>query len=123
MEPGETSAKQPDDYSARIAAEQNTYNDCEEVHALPEIFHYWSNRHIRPMVEPFGFASPNGLFDRYLAAQCRIHRNRPCRFISIGSGNCDAEIAAAAALLQKGLSHFTLDCLDLNPMMLFIART
>jgi SAM-dependent methyltransferase len=70
------------------------------------------------MVEPFGFASPNGLFDRYLAAQCRMHRNRSCRFVSVGSGNCDAEIFAAVKLLQKGLTHFTLDCLDLNPMML-----
>ena len=97
-------SKQQADYSARIAAEQNIYNDCENVHALPEIFHYWSNRHIRPKAEPFGFSSPNGLFDKYLEIQCREISNRPCRFISIGAGNCDIEIAAASTLRQKGLA-------------------
>jgi SAM-dependent methyltransferase len=111
-------SKQQADYSARIAAEQNVYNNCLNVHALPEIFHYWSNRYLRPKAERFGFPSPNGMFDKYLEIQCRETSNRPCRFISIGAGNCDAEISAAATLRQKGLERFDMDCLELNAIMI-----
>lgn len=116
------SSKPQPDYSARIAAEQNIYNQCLNVHALPEIFHYWSNRHIRPKTEIFGFSSPNGLFDKYLEIQCRKNSHRVSRFVSIGAGNCDAEIAAAATLRQKGLQNFVVHCLELNPTMLERAR-
>jgi SAM-dependent methyltransferase len=119
MGPAASSSSKPQaDYSARIAAEQNIYTNCLDVHALPEIFHYWSNRHVRPKAEAFGFSSPNGLFDKYLEIQCRKISNRACRFVSIGAGNCYAEIAAAATLRKKGLQNFVLDCLDLNPTML-----
>jgi SAM-dependent methyltransferase len=58
------------------------------------------------------------MFDKYLEIQCRKNSYRPCRFVSIGAGNCDAEITAAATLRQKGLRNFILDCLDLNITML-----
>src|SRR6266849_2532766 len=46
----------PTTYGTRIAAEKDIYRDCLEVHSLPEIFHYWSNRYVRPKLEALGFS-------------------------------------------------------------------
>ncbi len=39
-------------------------------------------------------------------------------FLSIGAGNCDAEIRLATELRKSGASDFVIDCLDLNERML-----
>lgn len=106
------------EYQARIEAEKNTYDNCLAVHELPDIFHYWSNRYLRPKLEAFGFSSPYDFFDKYLEDQCRRKPEAPKRFISIGSGNCDMEVAAARTLRNKGFTNFTFECLELNPTML-----
>jgi SAM-dependent methyltransferase len=111
------------DYDARLEAEQDDYAEREVVHDLPPIFHYWSNRYIRPMFEGFGFSNPDELFA--LAFQ-RAHADspsRPSRFVSLGSGNCDTEIRLAQLLLDRGISDFTLECLDVNDSMLERGRT
>ena len=35
-------------YENRLRSEQNIYKDCADVHSLPRISHYWSNKYIRP---------------------------------------------------------------------------
>lgn len=59
-------ASVPADYASRLAAETRIYKDVEDINALPPIFHYWSNRHLRPMLEPFGFSNPDQFFAKYL---------------------------------------------------------
>ena len=105
-------------YGKRLADEEGTYRDCEEVHNLPDIFHYWSNRHVLPMLKAFGFSTPAEMFRKYLAEQCQARKNEVKRFVSIGSGNCDLEIDLALHLLATGCADFVIDCLDLNPAML-----
>src|SRR6266481_5882772 len=107
-----------DRYAARVAAEKNTYRDCLDIHNLPEIFHYWSNRYVRPKLEAFGFSNPNEMFQKYVAEQCRRQSNGATRIASIGSGNCDLEIELASHLRAAGHADFVIDCLDLNPAML-----
>src|SRR5690606_10155330 len=41
----------------------------------------------------------------------------PARIISIGSGNCDTEIRLAQGLIEDGLTHFTIECVDINESM------
>jgi SAM-dependent methyltransferase len=108
----------PADYAARLAAEDRLYRDDLDVHSLPGIFHYWSNRYIRPKLEAFGFATPEGMFRKYLGEQCRHHQNQAKRFVSFGSGNCNMEIELALDLRARGHSDFVIDCVDLNPAML-----
>jgi SAM-dependent methyltransferase len=105
-------------YQDRLAAEKAFFEDCTNVHELPDIFHYWSNGKIRPQQEVFGFSSPNGMFEKYLSEHCERGRGRTQRFVSIGSGNCDLEIELARALLRRGHDRFIIECLDLNPAML-----
>jgi SAM-dependent methyltransferase len=105
-------------YHARVIAEKGIYEDCVNVHNLPGIFHYWSDRYVRPKLEPFGFSSPAGLFKKYLAEQCERRNNCALRFVSLGSGNCDLEIELALHLRAKGHVDFVIDCVDLNSTML-----
>ena len=99
----------PADYRARLEAEKFEYEDREEVHALPPIFHYWTQKHLRPQLQPFGFDDPASFFAKYI---------RPGRIASLGAGNCDLEAILAQHLLSQGHSGFMIDCFDLNPAML-----
>src|SRR3954451_5982389 len=96
------SSKSDIDYQHRLAAEDDIYRNCLDVHALPEIFHYWSNRYIRPKLESFGFSSPNALFHKFLGEQCARDRARLNSFVSIGSVNCDLAVETAGLLTEDG---------------------
>ena len=108
----------PAAYAGRLAAEDRIYRDDADVHDLPDIFHYWSNRYIRPKLEAFGFATPEQMFRKYVGEHCRRHPNQAKRFVSFGSGNCDLEVELALDLHAQGSSGFVIDCIDLNPAML-----
>jgi SAM-dependent methyltransferase len=115
--------KRPDsdsdpEYLRRLEQELANYSDDLDVHALPEIFHYWSNKYIRPWFEGLDTTHPEDLFVNYLLESAEASEKSSPRFVSIGAGNCDAEIAIAEELINRGLSHFSLECLDINPSML-----
>ena len=35
-------------YQDRVAAELHAFNTCTDLHNLPPIFHYWSNKYLAP---------------------------------------------------------------------------
>ncbi len=109
---------QNESYRARVAAEKGIYEYCLKVHDLPQIFHYWSNKYIRPKLEAFGFSTPNDMFKKYLWEQALGRPQEALRFASIGAGNCDLEVTLASHLISKGRSDFVIDCLELNPAMI-----
>lgn len=111
------------DYQSRIAKEIDNYKQVENVHDLPEIAHYWSNKYLLPIVSQFGFANAEEFYCLYIQRICQAFsigssENEVCHLISIGAGNCDIEIKLVEMLLDKGLEHFTLECLDINQAML-----
>ena len=105
-------------YVERLAREREIFNDQVEVHDLPPIFHYWSNTHLRPQMEQFGFSNPDEFFALFFAAATRNNGDEHHRFASIGSGNCDTEIRVAGLLVKRGITNFSIDCLDINQAML-----
>lgn len=107
-----------DDYAAKMAMETSNYKDVENVHDLPEIFHYWSNAHIRPVFEQFGFSNPDQFFTKFLRESAERCGSKPARFASVGCGNCDTEVRVAKALLEEGFSDFVFECVDMNRHML-----
>jgi SAM-dependent methyltransferase len=111
-------------YAARVAEETAIFADQQEVHDLPAIFHYWSNKYLRPQLEEFGFSNPDEFFAHYLASAHAEARtaNRPARFASLGCGNCDTEVRVAALLVAHGIEDFTIDCVDINDAMLARGR-
>ena len=115
--PAEASAFDAD-YAFKLNAERNTFDEQAEVHNLPEIFHYWSNKYLRPMFEQYGFSNPDQFFVNYLREAAQRTGNACPRFLSVGAGNCDTEIRVAVALKSLGLLDFTIECLELSPPML-----
>ena len=107
-----------DDYARRVQNEQAFYANCENVHELPEIFHYWSNKYLAPEFQAWGFASPDDFFLQQLRLRLERQPEHFFRIISIGAGNCDLESNIASELVNLGLTHFRIDCLDINPDML-----
>lgn len=105
-------------YAGRLSTETGLYKDVADVHQLPPIFHYWSNKHLRPMLEEHGFSNPDQFFAKYLGESARRRGVDAPVFLSIGAGNCDTEVRIAKQLRNAGVEHFTIDCLDVNPSML-----
>jgi SAM-dependent methyltransferase len=104
-------------YAARIATEQEVYKDCLDVHDLPPIFHYWSNRHLRPKLEEFGISTPEEMFRKHVEKQFHTGPRRR-RIASLGAGNCQLEVDLAVSLVRQQHENFAIDCLELNPAML-----
>jgi SAM-dependent methyltransferase len=89
------------------------------VHELPPIFHYWSNKHLAPpKFHPFGITDPEQFFFLYSQKFHQRFPAAPIRMVSIGCGNCDMEARLARQLLDKGISNFTIECMDINEVML-----
>lgn len=110
---------QDEDYERRVRNELANFREVTNVHDLPEIFHYWSNKHLAPpKFHPYGITDPEQFFFLYAS---KFHDRFPdasIRMVSIGSGNCDMEVRLAAKLKAAGVADFTIDCLDINTDML-----
>ena len=89
----------------------------EVVNDLPRIFHYWSNTFLRPKLETFGFGYPEDFFAWQIERQVQA-LGRPAAVISIGAGNADTEMTIAKLLIERGVTQFTIDCLDITHAML-----
>lgn len=101
-------------YSRRVAAEMERFDDVQVVNDLPDIYHYWSNTYLLPMLEEFGFSNPVEFFAKEIR---RLGLARPS-ILSLGAGNCDLEVSVARLLVGAGVHSFRFDCLDINPNML-----
>ncbi len=105
-------------YAERLQRELECYRDDKNIHELPEIYHYWSNKFLLPIINQFGYTSIEDIFFRYMVKTCISKPDSNVKFISIGTGNCDLEIRLSERLKHADLSNFTLECLDINPTML-----
>jgi SAM-dependent methyltransferase len=83
------------------------------VHDLPEIFHYWSNRYLGPMLGQFGYVGFNDFFARQIA-KANPDTTRPLRLVGLGSGDCAVELDVARMLLEQGYSQLSLACTDIS---------
>ena len=99
------------EYETRLATEQAIYESCTNVHDLPAIFHYWSDRYVRPKLEAFGFSNPYDFFRVQVEEKCRQSPDR-VQIVSLGSGNGDTEVNLASILRDRSISNFEIECLD-----------
>jgi 2-polyprenyl-3-methyl-5-hydroxy-6-metoxy-1,4-benzoquinol methylase len=102
-------------YLLRIFREKLVYNNIAQVHDLPPIFHYWSNKYLRPIFENFGYSNPDDFFIQETLTKARVTED--LMVLSVGAGNCDQEIALAKKLAEEGLAGH-IHCLDINSKML-----
>jgi hypothetical protein len=111
-----------DDYQTRLEKQKNQYRDGAEIHDLPRIFHYWSNKYLQPRFEEVLNCSTvrdfyaNGFADLFATSAGRL------KFVSIGSGDCSTEIEVSEALIARGLRNFEFKCLEVNDNLIREAR-
>jgi O-antigen biosynthesis protein len=107
-----------DDYQKKIQQELAIYEKQVKVHDLPEIFHYWSNKHLKPIFQEAGFTSIDEFFSANLLEAKNRTGSKIANFVSVGAGNCDLEVSVAKNLVDAGFGDFILECLEINPVML-----
>ncbi|MEW5977717.1 MAG: methyltransferase domain-containing protein [Acidobacteriota bacterium] len=110
---------EPVAYARRVRQEIDCYKAVEKVHELPEIFHFWSNRYVRPKLEEvLGVSGFPDLCIRYISRCARQAPRSIVEICSLGSGNGEIEVPIARALVESGVDNFRFVCLDLNQSML-----
>jgi SAM-dependent methyltransferase len=105
-------------YETQIDQEIRFFQDCTNIHELPPIYHYWSNKYLRPKLESLGFKNPDDFYIRYITQIARSSTQSICTILSLGAGNCDTEARLSQLLREGGIDNFVFHCLDLNPQML-----
>lgn len=117
--PVSAGARKDSEYEQRLHAEIERYRTVENVHDLPEIFHVWSDKYIRPrMEEVFGVSGIEQFYAKYILQCGTENPSEDVRIASIGAGNGDFEVRIAKLLKDSGLVRFRFQCLDINPAML-----
>lgn len=110
-------------YETKVQQQIDQYRHVENMHDLPDVFHYWSNKYLRPKLNAIlGIDTIPGFYAEYFRRATLGHAG-PYRFASLGAGDCSLEIEVAKALVAGGLRDFTLDCLELSPVLLERAQT
>jgi glycosyltransferase involved in cell wall biosynthesis/SAM-dependent methyltransferase len=113
-----TAVEVDDSYKKKILQELAIYQKQVNVHDLPDIYHYWSNKYLAPIFQEAGFKTIVEFFSSNLLAAKKRTNNAIANFVSVGAGNCDLEVAVARTLINNGFNNFTLECLEINPVML-----
>lgn len=93
------------------------------MHELPAIFHYWSNKYLRPKLNVV--LGVDTIVDFYAEAfrRATINQEGPYRFASLGAGECSLEIQIALRLRELCISDFVIDCFELSPVLIERALT
>jgi O-antigen biosynthesis protein len=106
------------DYQKKMQQELATFENNANVHNLPDIFHYWSNKHLLPIFNEAGIKSIDDFFaSNFLEAVSRTN-SVIANFVSVGAGNCDMEVSVAKNMVNAGFKDFVFECLEINPAML-----
>lgn len=105
-------------YEAQLQREQDAFTNLVDVHALPDIFHYWANKFLLPKLNAYGLSGMDEFFVKFMEEACLGRSEEHTAFISLGAGNCDTEIRLAKALLTAGITNFHIECQDINDAML-----
>ena len=105
----------------RALAEQVAFRVVPEYQGdtLPEIFHYWSSRHVRPLAERVGMVSAE---EMYLAEARKVARRKGrVSIASIGSGAGWLELSLLGKLHEEGLDA-RMACIDCNAALMRTAE-
>src|SRR5690242_2522317 len=107
-------------YQEQVANEIAQYENCENIHDLPPIYHRWSGSHLQPRFQAvLGVTQVDEFYATYIAQAVRA---TGCRDVaSLGSGDGTVEIGVVKRLREMGV-EVRLRCLELSPVLLGRAR-
>jgi len=101
----------------RLDREIAIFKDQMDIHDLPNIFHYWSNKHLPPyLLDAFDFGTFIHIFAEHLAQS--IERTQNPKIVSVGAGDGSTEIAIAKRMHARGVAEFEIHCLELSPHLI-----
>ncbi|MEO1378460.1 MAG: hypothetical protein AAFW70_30190 [Cyanobacteria bacterium J06635_10] len=104
--------KENDDYKKRLEQEIENYNQVENIHDLPQSFHYISNKYLGNIIEEIiGFSNFRD-FCVHEINQYSSQSDDIIRIASIGSGNSDEELRLCQQLASRNQVIF--DCFSIN---------
>jgi len=102
-------------YISKIKNEIKHFKAIEEVHELPESFHYVTNKYLKKVLsESLGISSFTEMIINYVNFVKKVKDEKEIEILSLGSGNCDFEIDFA---YQNNLKS-NITCLEINSYML-----
>jgi len=110
-------------YGSRVRAEIDFYTGIEDVHELPVIAHYWSEKYLCPIFEQFGFRNSVEFFRTYIGRVCTGKTQEPVSILSVGAGDAATEINIAEWLRENRIENYAFECVDINPEVLNRGRT
>ena len=106
-------------YEQRIAAQIEQFRQGVNLHALPDIFHYWAHNYLRPKINDiFEVDGIADFFASPIAAIARSRNGEAIQILSVGSGDCSVDIMVADALIKQGVSEFTIHATELSPVLI-----
>ena len=103
-------------YQDRIQQEIEAYKDNTNIHDLPDIFHYVSNKYWRPKFEALGIRGINEFYSDKIYSVWEQKKSQVA-VCSVGAGNCDMEVAIGEDVKNRG-ADFIFTCIDINKDML-----
>ena len=109
-------------YEDRVDSENRFFGGDRSAHGLPAIYDYWSNKFLRPVLERFGFSTPEQAFLRHLHSAYAASPNATRRFVSVGAGDCSTEVRLAVELVQRKCTDFVIECIELSSEALACAQ-
>ncbi len=105
------------EYEKRVQDQVDQYIGVEEIHDLPESFHYWSNEFLRHQLnQVMEVEGVNDFYARHLGKG--ILESDSNVIASLGSGDCTTEVEIAKIMLRNGIDGFRFDCLELSPHLI-----
>jgi SAM-dependent methyltransferase len=112
-----------DEYQQRLQAQKNQYQTGAEIHELPQIFHYWSHKFLRPRMEAvFNVTSVRDFYAKPFASRLEAALGQ-IKFVSIGSGDCNSEVEITEYLLSLGHRNFSFICLEVSDTLIREAKS
>lgn len=98
-------------YEQKIKEQIRQFRDVENLEELPDIFHYWSNKYILPLMQDvLGVNSVTGFYYKYFSVALDETQNNT--LLSIGCGDCFFEVEIARKLIDTG-HQINFECIDL----------
>jgi len=110
-----------DDYESRIKSQIKQYKEVENIHDLPGIFHYWSNKYLRPRMNDIFKA--DSIIEFYARPIIELSKKiDTVKIISIGSGDCSIEIQLCQYLVENNILNYECECAELSPLLIERAK-
>lgn len=110
-------------YSQRVQEQIEQFREVKSVDELPDIFHYWSNKYLLPLLQNIlEVSSYSDFFVKNLHVTLAA-ASGTVNLLSIGCGDCTNEIGIANELRKQGVNNFLFECIDLSPVLINKANT